>query len=56
MESDKEKWIVKEDFLLCPKCNNNKEENINVKDLLNLTQKLTGLSPEKIVNLLKHKT
>ncbi len=48
----RENWLVKEDFLLCPNCNNNKKENINVKDLLNLTQKLTGLSGDKIINLL----
>lgn len=49
----KEGWIVKADFLLCPECNNNnKKENINVKDLLNLTQELTGLPVDKILNLL----
>ena len=42
------------DNFYCPECRKAKERisNINVKSLLNLTQKLTGLSEDKILDLL----
>lgn len=42
------------DNFYCPECRKAKERisNINVESLLNLTQKLTGLSEDKILDLL----
>lgn len=46
-------WVIKEDFCLCPKCvNNQKKLDIPVDKLLQLTKELTGLSEDKIFELL----